>query len=58
MCGIIFTATFVPMTFVSMWMFRVMKNHNVLRIACVLCLIGGWVRQLSTFYGFWPVLLG
>lgn len=58
MCAIIFTATFVPMTFASMWMFRVMKNHNVLRLACLLCLIGGWIRHLATFYGFWPVLLG
>lgn len=36
MCGIIFTATFVPMTFVAMWMYKNMRSHTVLRISCVI----------------------
>ena len=36
MCGIIFTATFVPMTFASIFMYKNMRTDTVLRIACVL----------------------
>lgn len=58
MCGIIFTATYVPFTFVSMWLYRMMDTHNVIRIACLTTLVGGWVRILCPLYGFWVVLLG
>lgn len=58
MCGIIFAATFVPMTFISMWMYKVFKTHTVLRVALLLILVGGWVRTLVPLYGFWTVLLG
>ena len=36
MCGIIFTATYVPMTFVSMWMFKTFNTSTVLRFAILL----------------------
>ena len=47
MCGIIFTATFIPMTFVSMQMYKTMGTHTVLRIASVLMLVGGWGRMYA-----------
>ncbi len=58
MCGISFTATFVPMTFVSMWMYKAIRTDNVLRIACVAMLFGGWIRMFAAKGAFWPVLLG
>ncbi len=47
MCGIIFTATFIPMTFMSMWMYKAMGTHTVLRIASVMMLVGGWGRMFA-----------
>ena len=58
MCGIIFTATFIPMTFISMWMYKVMGTHTVLRIASVMMLVGGWGRMYAIQGEFWPVLAG
>ena len=60
MCGIIFTATFVPMTFVCIWMYKEMKTDTVLRVACVIMLVGGWIRMWADVenHSFWPVLLG
>lgn len=47
MCGMIFTATFVPMTFASMWMYKALKTDTVLRIACFIILVGGWMRMFA-----------
>ena len=58
MCAIIFTATFVPMTFLSIWMYNTMKSDTVLRIASLLMLLGGWIRLWALNGSFWPVLLG
>lgn len=58
MCGIIFTATFIPMTFVSIWMYKTMATDSVLRISCIMMLIGGWCRTWADKDFFWPVLLG
>ena len=58
MCGIIFTATFIPMTFVSMQMYKTMGTHTVLRIASVLMLVGGWGRMYALEGQFWPILVG
>jgi uncharacterized membrane protein YdjX (TVP38/TMEM64 family) len=58
MCGIAFTATFVPMTFVSMWMYKTLKTDTVLRIACFIMLLGGWMRMFAADGLFWPVLVG
>lgn len=58
MCGIIFTATYVPFTFVSMWLYKVLDTHQVIRIACFTVLIGAWIRILCPLYGFWVVLMG
>ena len=58
MCGIIFTATYIPMTFASMWLYNRFCTDTVLRFACILLLAGGWVRMLSSNGDFLPVLLG
>jgi len=58
MCGIIFTATYIPMTFASIWMYKEMATHTVLRISCMLMLVGGWCRIVDDKNIFWPVLLG
>ena len=60
MCGVIFTATFVPMTFAAMWMYKVMPTHRVLQISCVMQLVGGWCRMWADVenHKFWPVLVG
>lgn len=58
MCGIIFTATYIPMTFASMWLYKQYATDTVLRLACVLMLAGGWVRMLAYEGVFWPVLVG
>lgn len=60
MCGIIFTATFVPFTFVSIWMYKVMTTDLVLRISCVMMFVGGWCRMWADVdnHEFWPVLVG
>ena len=58
MCGIIFTATFIPMTFISMWMYKSMGTHTVLRIASVMMLVGGWCRMYALKGEFWSILVG
>lgn len=58
MCGIIFTATFVPFTFVSMWMYKNMRTSTVLRITCMVTLIGSWIRIICPITGFCAILLG
>jgi hypothetical protein len=60
MCGIIFTATYVPMSFVSFWMYKEMKTDTVLRWGCAIMLVGGWIRMCANVenHSFWPVLLG
>jgi hypothetical protein len=58
MCAVIFTATFVPMTFVAMWMYKVMKVDTVLRIASLMLLVGSWIRMLAKEGEFWPVFVG
>jgi hypothetical protein len=39
-------------------MYKVMGTATVMRIACVLTLIGGWVRVLCPLTGFWVILFG
>jgi NADH:ubiquinone oxidoreductase subunit 2 (subunit N) len=58
MCGIIFTATFVPLTFVTMWLYKHWKNQNVLKLGMLLLTAGAWFRFIAIGRGFWPVLLG
>jgi MFS transporter, FLVCR family, feline leukemia virus subgroup C receptor-related protein len=58
MCGISYTATFVPMTFASMWLYKRFPNHYVQKLGCFIFVAGAWSRFLCVYYGFWPVLMG
>lgn len=59
MCSEIFSATYVPMTFVAMFMYSKLPPQYVLRTACVIFVTGAWIRCLSSVTGsFWPILLG
>jgi hypothetical protein len=59
MAGIVFTATFVPMTFAGMWMYKAWRTQTVLRIASIMMIVGGGVRMYTIVNGkFWPVLVG
>ena len=58
-CGIIYTFTFVPMTFVGMWLYKVMAVQNVIRLSCCIILTGCWFRVFTGVNNaFWPVLAG
>lgn len=46
------------MTFLSMWLYKRFASHNVQRLACLIFVVGTWVRFLCIWYGFWPVLMG
>lgn len=59
MCSIIFSIIYPPMTFVAIYMFKVMRPSTVLRIGAINLFMGGWFRELTVLDGdFWPVLVG
>ena len=59
MCCLIFTATFIPVTFLQLWFGEKIPSHWVLRIAAFLLLSGSWFRSISLATDtFWPVLIG
>lgn len=58
MCSTIFSATYIPMTFMTMWMYQKMPSNYVIRIGCVNFIIGAWVRMIASDGSFWPILLG
>lgn len=61
MCSNVFNFTYVPMTFVSIRMYKTMSMATVIRIACVIMIIGAWIRSLFYYLAtpvFWPILLG
>jgi hypothetical protein len=59
MCSEIFSATYIPMTFVAMFLYSKLPPQYVLRIACFIFVTGAWFRCLSSVTGtFWPILLG
>lgn len=47
MTSIIFSVTYIPMTFVAIWMFKAMQPSVVFRIGCVNILFGAWIRSVS-----------
>ena len=58
-CGTSYTATYIPATLASVYLYKKMKSHNVTRIACLIFLIGAWIRTYSVLNNkFWPVLAG
>lgn len=59
MTSIIFSISYIPMTFVAIWMFKVMRPSTAFRIACVNVLIGAWIRSFSlTTSRFGMILIG
>ena len=59
MCSTIFSATYIPMTFMAMYLYSKLPPQYVIRIGCVLFVTGAWFRSLSKFTGtFWPILVG
>jgi len=49
--SIVFSITYIPMTFVAITMFRDMKPSLVFRIACINAIFGGWIRCVSAKTG-------
>jgi hypothetical protein len=47
MTSIIFHITYIPMTFVSIKLFKDVRPSIVFRIACVNLILGGWLRILA-----------
>lgn len=47
MTAIIFHITYIPMTFVSIKMFKDYRPSSCFRLACVNLIIGGWIRILA-----------
>lgn len=58
MCSTIFSATYIPMTFVAMWLYSKAPCHYVLRLGCAFFLTGCWIRAVAESGVFWPILLG
>lgn len=59
MCSTIFSATYIPMTFMTMYLYSRLPSPYVIRIGCCFFLSGCWIRSLSDSNGeFWPILLG
>jgi FLVCR family feline leukemia virus subgroup C receptor-related protein len=59
MCSTIFSATYIPMTFATMWLYTRIPSSYVIRIGCCFFLSGCWIRGYSDRDGaFWPILLG
>jgi predicted MFS family arabinose efflux permease len=58
-CGISYTATYIPATLASVYLYSKMKSHNVTRIACFIFFTGAWMRTYCVFNNkFWPILAG
>lgn len=47
MTSIVFSITYVPMTFLAIKMFKDLRPSTVFRIGCVNVIIGAWIRVLS-----------
>lgn len=60
MCSNVYNATFAPMTFLSIYMLNKFESATVIRIACVLFLVGSWIRNLFPYFEnkFWFIILG
>jgi hypothetical protein len=55
----VYNATYVPMTFLAMYMFNKMTIDWPIRVASILFLAGAWVRSLFVFgNSFWPLMIG
>jgi hypothetical protein len=55
--AIVFAITYIPMTFVAIYMFREFTPSLTFRFAIVIVVIGGWIRFLGNDQ-FWVILVG
>jgi len=54
-----FTATYIPTTFGSMWLYARMAPHWITRLSCFIMFTGAWYRLLCALNGtFLPVMIG
>lgn len=59
MCSTIFSATYIPMTFVTMWLYSKFPPQFVIRIGCVFFITGCWFRSIAAETNrFWAILVG
>jgi len=59
MCTLGYQINFVPMTFLTTYLFKILRRHTVLRIACVTMIVGAWMRLLTAINDqFAYVILG
>jgi len=59
MSSIVFSITYIPMTFIAIKMFKEMKLSTVFRIASVIAILGGWIRVLAEeSKSFYWILVG
>ena len=55
----VYNATYVPMTFLAMYMFNKTTPDWPIRIASILFLAGAWIRSLFIISNaFWPLIVG
>lgn len=58
-CAIVFTATYIPMSFLTAWMYTHMRISTVLRAGAITICVGSWIRNICTLTStFWPVIVG
>ena len=59
MCGMSYTATYIPTTFASMWLYSKFAPRQVTRLACFITVSGCWIRSLCEPYNsFHPIMSG
>ncbi len=59
MSSIVFSITYIPMTFVAIKLFKEVRLSTVFRIACIIAITGAWIRVLSEkSKNFFWILLG
>lgn len=51
---------YVPMSFLSIWMYQHYSTVLSMRLSCVICVLGCWFRMVSPLCGdaFWPYNVG
>ena len=47
MCSIVFSITYIPMTFVAIWMFREFTPTTNFRVTIFVLLVGAWMRTFA-----------
>ena len=58
-CGMSYTATYIPATLASVYLYSKMRPHSVTKIACLIMFTGAWIRLYCVFNNkFWPILGG